>query len=84
MMMMKMKIMMMVVIIIMITITIIIIVIIIIYVIFVFIFLSYLIGRRKRSTSRTGKLPAMPAHVARAFAVFGEEERRAKEGWVNI
>jgi flagellar basal body-associated protein FliL len=83
MMMMKMKIMMMVVIIIMITITIIIIVI-IIYVIFVFIFLSYLIGRRKRSTSRTGKLPAMPAHVARAFAVFGEEERRAKEGWVNI
>lgn len=29
---------------------------------------------RKRSTSRTGKLPAMPAHVARAFAVFGEED----------
>lgn len=30
---------------------------------------------RKRSTSRTAaKLPAMPAHVARAFAVFGEED----------
>lgn len=31
-------------------------------------------GTRKRSSSRTGKLPAMPAHVARAFAVFGDED----------
>eukprot|EP00434_Breviolum_minutum_P036647 symbB.v1.2.032479.t2/scaffold3904.1/size48501/1 len=37
-------------------------------------------GTRKRSSSRTGKLPAMPAHVARAFAVFGDEDIIISEG----
>ena len=37
-------------------------------------------NERKRSSSRTGKLPAMPAHVARAFAVFGDEDIVISEG----